>query len=60
MFLGSVQLISPGIIGEYICLIFLEAKRRPTYIVAEYKEPPSECGALATGREVLDLGVTRT
>ena len=37
--MGSVQLISLGIIGEYIRLIFLEAKRRPTYIVGEYKEP---------------------
>ncbi len=39
LFMGSIQLISLGIIGEYIRLIFLEAKRRPTYIVGEYKEP---------------------
>jgi len=39
LFMGSIQLLSLGIIGEYIRLIFLETKGRPTYIVREYSGP---------------------
>lgn len=34
MFLGGVQLLSVGILGEYIARIFTEVKQRPKYLLA--------------------------
>ena len=34
-FLGSIQMLSVGIIGEYIGKIYMEVKHRPRYIISE-------------------------
>lgn len=36
-FLGGIQLLSIGIVGEYIGKIYKEVKRRPRYIIEELK-----------------------
>jgi glycosyltransferase involved in cell wall biosynthesis len=34
-FLGGIQLLSMGIVGEYVSKIYLETKRRPRYVIEE-------------------------
>ena len=37
-FLSGIQLLSIGILGEYIARVFVEVKQRPTYLVGRYHE----------------------
>jgi len=43
LFLGGIQLMALGIIGEYLGRLFEENKRRPLYLIDKY-HPPSTTG----------------
>ncbi len=50
-FIGSVQLLSLGIIGEYLSRIFVEVKGRPTYLIARIESSAGD------GIDVADVPV---
>jgi glycosyltransferase involved in cell wall biosynthesis len=62
-FLGGLQLMAIGILGEYLGRLFLETKRRPLYVVEEVhtpgrhaREQPRRAGA-SDARADVALGV---
>jgi dolichol-phosphate mannosyltransferase len=49
--MGAVQLFSIGILGEYLRLIFLEVKQRPTYIIRDYRPSADQRGCSSDGEK---------
>lgn len=47
-FLGGIQLLSLGIIGQYVGKTYMESKYRPRYIISEKTYGPRDARGLSS------------
>lgn len=51
LFLGGIQLLCTGILGQYLAKTYLETKRRPVYIIKD--ETPPAWKVLSSGKKLI-------
>lgn len=53
LFLGGLQLMAIGVLGEYLARLFIESKRRPLYLLEGYQPPTQSAAEAPAGRRAI-------